>query len=158
MELCRFKSYIIVPKGRESCEWESCISQVRRLVKHLAPAGVAGQQKRHLHGQVRPVEARRTFAAVVTGQRVEKERETLSKGIVGRITIHSSSISNEFGQKERFAPGDHVARSWSGTLKFAEEGALFATTLHNLFITLKKDVDRCMEHLGLGRSACEFKP
>jgi hypothetical protein len=94
--------------------------------------------------------------AVVTRQRVEKERETLSKGSVGRIVIQPSSISNEFGQ-ERFAPRDHVARSWPEMLKFAEEGALTVTALHNLFITLRKDVDRFMEHLGLGRRVCEFE-
>jgi hypothetical protein len=45
--------------------------------------------------------------------------------------------------------GDHAARSWPKTLKFAE-GALNAQALYNLFLMLRKDVDRCMEHLGLG--------
>jgi hypothetical protein len=52
-------------------------------VKHFESTGIAGHRNRHLEEQVRPVEARRTFATVVAGQRAKKESETLSKGSVG---------------------------------------------------------------------------
>jgi hypothetical protein len=76
-------------------------------VKHFAPAGIAGQQSRHIQGQLRPVEDRRTFAEVVAGQRVERESESLSKGSVGKIVIHPGSVSNET-RKEICAPEDHI--------------------------------------------------
>jgi hypothetical protein len=44
-------------------------------------------------------------------------------------------------------------------LQFVEEGAFNAQALQNLLISLRKDVDRwCMEHLGLGRFACDMEP
>jgi hypothetical protein len=60
--------------------------------------------------------------------------------------------------RERYAPEDHTARSWPETMKFAEEEALTVQALHNLFLTLRKDANRCMEHLGLGWSAYELVP
>jgi hypothetical protein len=38
------RSYILIPEGRESYGWGRCILQLRRFVKHFAPAGIAGQQ------------------------------------------------------------------------------------------------------------------
>jgi hypothetical protein len=90
---------------------------------------------------------------VVVGQRVEKESETLRKDSVGRIAIQPGSVSNEFGQ-ERHAPGNHASRSWPETLKIADEAALNVQVLHSLFLMLRKDVDKCMEYLRLGRNDC----
>jgi hypothetical protein len=42
-------------------------------------------------------------------------------------------------------------------LHFAEGGAFTAQALQNLLFSLRKEVDRCMEHLGLGRSACNME-
>jgi hypothetical protein len=78
------RNYVLIPEGRDSCGWGRCISQLRRLVKHFAPAGIAGQQSRLIQRQLRPVEDRWTFAEVVAGQRVETESESLSKGSLGR--------------------------------------------------------------------------
>jgi hypothetical protein len=94
-------SYIIIPEGRESCGWGSCISQLRRLVKHFASARISGQQSKHIQGQVQvqSVEACRTFVDVAR-QSVEKESESLSKSSVGRIAIQPGSVLNGIG-KER---------------------------------------------------------
>jgi hypothetical protein len=152
------RSYILILEGRESCGWGRCISQLRRLVKHFAPAGITGQQRRLIQGQLRPVEDHRTFAKVVARQRVEKENESLTKGSMRRIVIQPGSVSNKIGKNERCVPGDHADRLWFETLKFAEEGAFTAQALQNLLLSLRKDVDRCMEHLGLGQFAFDLEP
>jgi hypothetical protein len=72
----RTHSYVIISKGRNGSGWHCCITQLRKLVKHVEQKGFACQN--HVPSPVQPhvvEKGGRTFTKVVVGEGQTKELE-----------------------------------------------------------------------------------
>lgn len=103
-------SYVIIWEGCEGSGWERCISQLRRLVKHVEQTGIVGPKTAPTSGKPWEVErGRRTFAEVVAGKGQTKEKETMSKGGMEKIDQKpGKAIVDSRKHEAIFAPVDPI--------------------------------------------------
>jgi hypothetical protein len=129
-------SFIIIVDGQEGSGWGQCISQLRRMVKHAKQISNVGAKNGSIQGQLRTVEQGRwTFAAVVVGKGLVKEREDSSKGIIGKNDKRPFKVMDSFVKEAKFVLGDCVAQVKSCVCRFS-------FSLHH--VTLKKKGEYCL--------------
>lgn len=145
------RRYVIIPEGRDSIGWGCCVSQLRRLVKHVEQTGIVDLEIDPTKGQPRVVEWRQqTFAEAVAGKGLTKEIEDKSKGGKGKIENKPSMESEDTRKQEgSFIPVDPADQAGLILAKNVMEGNVQA--LKEILVSFENEIDRYLKQIELGR-------
>ncbi|GLT55585.1 hypothetical protein SLA2020_286950, partial [Shorea laevis] len=160
----RRRSHVIIPQGRDGSGWHHCISQLRKLVKHVEQKGGAGRNVIPLPVQSQVVEqGGKTFAEVLVGEGQNKELEKRNEGGLGKAdqNLGKRIVDPRNLAPAKSAPGitateDLVGQAGMVMAKTVMEGNV--TVLRDILISFKSEVERCLQQLELGQPFCQVGP
>ncbi|GLT54977.1 hypothetical protein SLA2020_281350 [Shorea laevis] len=160
----RRRSHVIIPEGRDGSGWHHCISQLRKLVKHVEQKGCAGKNAIPLPVQPQVVEkGGKTFAEVLVGEGQKKELEKRNEGGLGKV---DQNLGKRVVDPRNMAPAKSVPVIAATADLVGQAGMVMAQTvmegnikaLKDILISFKSDVEWCLQQLELGQPFCHVGP